>query len=122
MASVIGKNIDTFKGQITKDEKLIERMDAILDIIPRIKDAIFRDSRSPLKNKKNIVMNLSKFSITIIQCKMNYFENLKLSRRFKLLTNIRDIVDDVEEKVVSYVYVLTHLGYDFTKLSVKLRN
>jgi hypothetical protein len=110
----LGVGVSKFKGQLTKDTDLMSRMDAILHIIPRIKQVIIKNDTYPKKERIKIMLTLSKMYKAVLESKLNYYEHLKLSRRFTIHSNIINLIDDIEDRIAGVIQRLVICGYDLT--------
>ena len=110
----LGVGVSKFKGQLTKDTDLMSRMDAILHIVPRIKQVIIKTDIYPKKERIKIMLTLSKMYKAVLDSKLNYYEHLKLSRRFTLNSNIINLIDDIEDRIAGVIQRLVICGYDLT--------
>jgi hypothetical protein len=110
----LGVDIGKFKGQISKDSDLMSRMDAILHIIPRIKQAIIKNDTFPKKDRLKIMLNLGKIAKAVLTSKLAYYEHLKLTRRFTLHSNVVGLIDDSEDRIAEIIRRLLVCGYDLT--------
>lgn len=110
----LGMDISKFKGQLTKDTDLMGRMDSILHIIPRIKQAIIKNDTFPKKERMRIILSLSKINKAVLKSKLAYYEHLKLTRRFTLHSNVVGLIDDSEDRIADYIRRLHVCGYDLT--------
>ena len=110
----LGLDIAKFKGQISKDSDLMSRMDAILHIIPRIKQVIIKNDTFPKNERMKIILSLSKINKAVLTSKLAYYEHLKLTRRFTLHSNVVGLIDDVEDRIAEYIRRLHFCGYDLT--------
>jgi len=110
----LGVGVSKFKGQLTKDTDLMSRMDAILHIVPRIKQVIIKTDIYPKKERIKIMLTLNKMNKAVLESKLNYYEHLKLSRRFTLNSNIINLIDDIEDRIAGVIQRLVICGYDLT--------
>jgi hypothetical protein len=110
----LGLDISKFKGQLTQDNDLMGRMNSILHIIPRIKQAIIKNDTFPKKERLRIILSLSKINNAVLKSKLAYYEHLKLTRRFTVHSNIICLIDDSEDIIAEYIRRLHFCGYDLT--------
>ena len=108
---VLGTSIIKTKGPITKDTSLLERIDALLKIIPGIKRAIIEKDKT-LRKRVRVVLGLTKMGINLEKCKDTYKANLKLSCRYEIDSNIPSLVDDIQDRIAYYMSCLIIEGYD----------